>query len=70
MAFVVPTRCTYQEDAPDGAGPAVGEDMLVLSYWVYAAAGCYEQWFPVMDDAIGLISRMNSNPNSQIFVLK
>jgi hypothetical protein len=34
---------TYPEDAPDDAGPAVGEDMLVLPDRVYAAAGCYEQ---------------------------
>ena len=54
---------TYPEDAADGAGPVVGEDILVVPDWVHAAAGCYEQRSPVMDDAIGLISAMNSNPN-------
>jgi hypothetical protein len=41
----------------------VGEGILVQLAWVYAAAGCYEQRSPVMDDVIGLLSAMNSNPN-------
>ncbi len=56
-------RRNYPEDAAAADDPPVGEDMLVLPDWVNAAAGCYEHWSPVMEDAIGLISAMNSNPN-------
>jgi hypothetical protein len=44
--------------------------MLVLPDWVHAAAGCYKHQSPVMDDAIGLISAMNSNPNRKKIVLQ
>jgi hypothetical protein len=59
-------RRAYPEHDADGAGPAVGEDMLVLPDC--AAVGCYKQRSPVMDDAIGLISAMNSNPNCKILI--
>ncbi len=56
-------RRTYTEDAADDAGPVVGEGIFVVQDRVYAAAGCYKQRPPVMDDAFGLLSAMNSNPN-------
>ena len=63
-------RRNYPEDAAAGAGHAEGDDMLVLPDWVHAAAGCYKHRSPVMDDAIGLISAMNSNPNRKKIVLQ
>ena len=56
-------RNAYPEDAADNSGPIVGEGIFVVQDWVYAAAGCDEQRSPGMDDAIGLLSSMNSNPN-------
>ena len=47
-------RRAYPEDGAAVAGPAVGEGTFVVPGWVYAAAGCYEQRSPMMDDAIGL----------------
>ena len=57
------------EHVADGAGPAVGENVLLLPNRVKAAAGCYEQRSPVMnDDAICLLFAMNSNPNRIILI--
>jgi hypothetical protein len=55
-------RRAYAEPVAEGAGPAVGEAVLVLPDWVKSAAACYEQRCPVMDDAICLLFAMNSNP--------
>jgi hypothetical protein len=47
-------RRAYPEDGAADAGPVVGEVILVVADWVYAAAGCNQQRSPVMDDAISV----------------